>query len=315
LLTLLFSCSRRDLAAKYFEQALFFMPFTNPTPEYPKSRDFDYQSLMISDSTARGAKASSMVLWDSHRGRKDVILSGGNRDPNLATASALDMERLKALYPQRPWTPAPQPNIPQQGAPFLPGKRSGTGNATHPTQSCPKARASGLPVRPVPTVQSSGAPAANRTTKRWYSVPLDVDAQPQDIRAWPPCADGTRTITYCFENQDSYDSLHELLGLAFMKWAPAIHASALAFAPDEACTQGRPCLCSIPEVAEVTLRISLVNPSRRRKPLSTIGYKDRIIQNPRPSVPRHYILWPYTPGYFGLNAPLIFAHELGKQFL
>lgn len=300
LLTLNNSCKQPSLAEKYFENAVDFIPLQNSA--YPTSVDFDYGSLMIFDSFRGSIRPNGPTLWNIRNDPKTFIYTGGNPDPNRAGPSRMDTERIRALYPM------PQ----QQGPGAPPWKRSGTGNATHPTQSCPKAKASGLPVRPVPTVQSSGAPAANRTTKRWYSVPLDVEAQPQDIRAWPPRADGTRTINYCFENQDSYNSLHELLGLALMKWAPAIHASALAFAPDEACTQGRPCLCSTPEVAEVTLRISLANPSRRRKPLSTIGYKDRIIQNPRPSVPRHYILWPYTPGYFGLNAPLIFAHELGK---
>ena len=233
-----------------------------------------------------------------------LLYSGGNSDTNFAGPSTLDIASITALYP----APGPQQ---EPGAP--PWRRSGTGNATNPTQSCPTAGASGVPVRSVPTKQPSGAPAANRTTKRWYSVPLDMDAQPQDTRAWPPCADGTRTITYCFETQASYDSLNELLGLALIKWAPAMHTSALAFAPDSACTQGRLCLCSTPDVAEVTLRISLANPIQQRTPRSTIGYKDRIIQNPRPSVPRHYIMWPHLPGFFGLNAPLIFAHELGER--
>lgn len=167
--------------------------------------------------------------------------------------------------------------------------------------------------RAAPQQGPAGRPG-KRAVKQWSTVPEDHETQPQDVRAWPPGKDGSRTIHYCFEHQASYDSLHEILALALVKWVPAVHASALAFAPDPACSQG-PCLCSTRGVAEVTLRISLADPKKQRTPLSTVGYKDRIVENPHPNMPRHYIMWPYTPALFNLDAALVMAHELGKRLL
>ena len=159
---------------------------------------------------------------------------------------------------------------------------------------------------------TSGEPPKKPASKRWWSIPEEHETQPEDIRPWPPGEDGSRIITYCFENQASYDSLHEILALALVKWEPAVRASALAFAPDSACTSG-PCLCSAHGVAEVTLRISLVDPKKQQQPLSTMGYTDRIVENPYPNMPRNFIMWPYTPHFFGPNAVLVMAHELGER--
>ena len=162
--------------------------------------------------------------------------------------------------------------------------------------------------------QGPAGRSGNRAAKRWSTVPEDHETQPQDVRAWPPGEDGSRTIHYCFENQASYDSLHEILALALLKWAPAVQVSALAFAPDAACSQG-PCLCSTQGVAEVTLRISLADPKKQQAALTTVGYKDPIVENPHPNMPRHYIMWPYSPAFFRLDAALNMAHELGKSLL
>ena len=153
--------------------------------------------------------------------------------------------------------------------------------------------------------------SATSVEKRWWSVPEDHETQPEDRRPWPPGEDGSHTITYCFENQASYDSLHEILALALIKWEPAIQASALAFAPDSACNQV-PCLCITSVVAEVTLRISLADPKQQVSALATVGYIDRIVENPYTNLPRSHITWPRA---FGPDAALLMAHELGERLL
>jgi len=64
-----------------------------------------------------------------------------------------------------------------------------------------------------------------RVTKRWWTVPLDQETRPEDVRVWPPCADGTRTVTFCFENVDTYHTVIGILALALAKWAPAMRLS------------------------------------------------------------------------------------------
>lgn len=75
--------------------------------------------------------------------------------------------------------------------------------------------------RGAPQQGPAGRPG-KRAAKRWSTVPEDHETQPEDVRAWPPGKDGSRTIHYCFENQASYDSLREILALALLKWAPGV---------------------------------------------------------------------------------------------
>ncbi|KAM0708877.1 hypothetical protein Q7P35_002913 [Cladosporium inversicolor] len=85
------------------------------------------------------------------------------------------------------------------------------------------------------------------------------------------CKDGTRTINYCFEDASSHKELAQLFAKALAKWALAMHASSLIFAPDAACTgdlQSR-CLCGTPEVAETTLHTILGE--KCRGPGATVG--------------------------------------------
>jgi len=277
LLTLISRCNRRDLATKYFKQALNWMV----SEEYHQkkySKDFDLKSIMLYDSTTgRAPGADSYPLLTT---AGELIHIGGDADPEQAGISDLDIERVVELYTtesvESHSTPGGSKTVPQ-GSHSTPGK-----------------------------------PPGKSVTKRWWSVPEEHETQPEDIRPWPPREDGSSTITYCFENKASYDSLHELLALALAKWEPATQASALTFAPDSACTQG-PCLCSTLGVAEVTLRISLADPKHQQSPLSVVGYIDRIVEKPYPNMPRHYIMWPYTPRSFGPDAALAMAHELGKR--
>ena len=203
----------------------------------------------------------------------ELVYMGGDPDDEKAGISEGDIQRVVDLYPKE--------SVDSHSAPG----ESPPGPADPP----------GKPVE-----------------KRWWSIPEEHETQPEDIRPWPPGEDGSRTISYCFENQASYDSLHDVLALALVKWEPAIQASALAFAPDLACANG-PCLCSTHGVPEVTLRISLADPQKQQHPLSSVGYIDRIIEKPWPNLPRHYIMWPYTPYSFGPSAVLVMAHELGER--
>ena len=284
LLTPIFRCNRRELATKYFRQALNWM-IVRADPQKKLSRDLDYKSIMIYDSgVGRASDAEGYPLVTK---TGELIHIGGDPDPEQAGISDLDIERVVELYTTGPAEP---PSTPQD-LPSTPGASETMPQGSHPTP---------------------GVPSKKPVEKRWRSIPEEHETQPEDIRPWPPGEDGSRTIAYCFENQASYDSLHEILALALVKWEPAVQASALAFAPDSACTSG-PCLCSTHGVAEVTLRISLADPKKQQQPLSTMGYTDRIVKNPYPNMPRNFIMWPYTPHSFGPNAVLVMAHELGER--
>lgn len=278
LLTVSNRCSRRDLARRYYPQALRWMPYDEGRWNAQYSGPFDYASIMLFASDLDKANDAEGFPLMTTTG--DRIYLGGNADPEKAGISNLDIQRVVQLYPVRSTGSQPTPG----GSETMP-------QGSHPTPG-------ELPQKPV--------------EKRWWSVSEEHETKPEDIRPWPPGEDGSRTITYCFENQASYDSLHEILALALVKWEPAIQASALAFAPDSACTHG-PCLCSTHGVAEVTLRISLADPQQQPEPLSSIGYIDRIVEKPFPNLPRHYIMWPYTPYAFGPTAGLVMAHELGER--
>jgi hypothetical protein len=313
-LKLLASCTTPSLAEKHFKQAAAFMIQSDPTyPAGPIVNGFDFSSLMLYDSNVGkpdGQQASPLVIKNQLGPR---LLMGGNTDLNLAGPSESDIERVKALYP------APPPDIDSfnlhQGRGAPPGKRSGTGNATQSTQSCPKAGASGVPVRPVPTVQPSGAPAVNRTTKRWYSVPEAQDAAVEALRPWPPGQDGRRVVTWCFEDQASSDALGTLLAWGRQSWETVLHnpeEASLYFENDPACGAPRgPCLCTTNGVSEVSLRISMGRPGQTEFD-STLGYRDPIVANPHPNRPRHWLKWPSDVFFFGEAGGLMMAHLLGE---
>ena len=149
-------------------------------------------------------------------------------------------------------------------------------------------------------------------SKRWYSLGDDLVSPPGNQRAWPPGSDGHRTITYCYENVDAFNIMDYFFSRALDKWAPAIWASALLFAPDPACTQQGPCLCSAPDVEEVTLHLML-GPAGCRA-MSTIGYRDRISPKQDPGRPRHFVQWPPSDAQLteamGIRT---MTHELGKR--
>ena len=261
---------------------------------------------MIHDSSTGKAPGQPNYPLVSSGYHDEVLLTGGNADPNLARPSRLDIERVKTLYPARRANAPPAPR-----SPFgPPGKRSVIANATQSTQACRKVAVSGVPLGSVPTVQPSGAPAANRSTKRWYSVPLEQDAPAGVKRPWPGCNDGTRTINYCFEDEASHKELAELFAKGLAKWAPAMHVSSLVFAPDTACTSElhSRCLCRTPGIEEATLRIMLTEDG---SPQATAGYLPLSVAA-APGRPRHHIAWPNDPDLFGAGAHLIMAHEIGK---
>jgi hypothetical protein len=62
-------------------------------------------------------------------------------------------------------------------------------------------------------------------------------------------------------------------------------------------------------VDEATLHIILTETAG---PEATVGYLPPLVTKHDPSKPRNYIVWPSDPGFFGMAAPLMMAHEIGK---
>lgn len=160
-MTLISSCTRFDLAFRYFNQATSFIPFADNA--YPVSDQFDYKSLMVFDSwvgRAPGTKAYPLV---SSGTSAELILTGGSADPKYAHPSRLDIKRVMELCPKR---------IRQQIAGARPGRRSAAVNNTEPEQQWSKVEGPGgfsTIVGPGPTAQPTKAPQAKSPTKRWYS--------------------------------------------------------------------------------------------------------------------------------------------------
>ena len=145
-------------------------------------------------------------------------------------------------------------------------------------------------------------------TRRWFSIPEEHEVAPGYWRPWPLGQDGSRTITYCFENIDSYQGLHQIFDLGLAKWEPAMRVSALKSAPDPACQQ-EPCLCDEPDVGEGTLHIELT--SGDRDAATSLGYRGPDF-NIGPNEHRNYLRWPTNdPEFFGPLSPLLMAHEIG----
>ena len=317
LLTLPASCKSRQLARKYFRQAADFMPVH--FPKYSagplngiaqRARAWDVRSLMIFDPMVGRAPGQQDYPLVPIKDDIEVII-GGNANPDLAGPSDLEIERLSALYPPPP-PPIESFNFQQEPA-GLPGKRSSPANATQSTEQWLKVEGPGgftTTIGPVRTEQPTEAPATNRSTKRWYSVPLEEDAPAGAKRPWPACDDGIRTINYCFEDAASHKELAELFAKALAKWARAMQVSSLVFAPDAACTgelQNR-CLCSTSGVADTTLHIMLTEDGGAE---ATVGYLPPSVAV-SPGRARHHLVWPADPDFFGASASLIMAHEIGK---
>jgi hypothetical protein len=255
-----------------------FIPFSDPIPVYPKSRDFDYNSLMMFDSTTGTGGGAKRPLWDNRFGDKRSI------DSNRPGASRLDIERVAALYPV-----APQPSASQEAS------------LAAPTPPAPPAPSGLL------------GPLENQITKRWYSVPEAQNAALEVPKPWPPGIDGLRTITYCFENQASLNALGPVLfPWGCSTWSgQLLEDSSLKFNWDFACRDMR-CLCSTPGVSEVSLRVSLARQGETAFD-ATLGYTDPIVPNPNPGKPRHYIRWPAESQFFGDAGGLMMGHLLGER--
>lgn len=145
--------------------------------------------------------------------------------------------------------------------------------------------------------------------KRWCSVVEDHEVAHAHVRPWPLGHDGSRTITYCFEDIESYHGLNHIFELGLAKWEPAMRLSVLRVAPDPTCEQ-EPCLCDEPDVDDGTLRIGLVQGNQPAA--GSIGYKG-LDHEITPNKPRNYLRWPTDdPFFFGTLAPLLMAHELGQ---
>lgn len=72
---------------------------------YEKSRDFDFDSIMIYSSFAGGEHlatsnlAQAVMTRRGPNGQPAAIHQGGSHDPRLARPSQGDIDRVKALYP------------------------------------------------------------------------------------------------------------------------------------------------------------------------------------------------------------------------
>lgn len=127
LLTLSTSCTRVELARKYFVQAAGWMPDVDDVFEVnlQHSKPFDYKSIMIYGSKigrAQGADGYPLVTTDG-----DVIHMGGDADPEQARISDLDIERVKELYPKE----SKDPHSPSAASPSTPGELETKGFIRH----------------------------------------------------------------------------------------------------------------------------------------------------------------------------------------
>ena len=320
LLTLPASCKNRQIAKEYFTQAADFMPVTYP--RYPtgplsgsKAMNPDFSSLMIFDPMVGRAAGQQDYPLVPIRDDVEVII-GGNANPALAGPSDLEVQRLSALYPPPP-PPIGSFNF-QHGFAGPAGKRSSPANATQSTEQWLKVEGPGgftTTIGPVRTEQPTEAPATNRSTKRWYSVPDSQNAALEVPKPWPPEEDGRRVIRWCHEDEASMDALGIILAWGRWTWENRLHypeEASLFFGNDLACAEPlSDCLCSTPGVSDETLRISLSQDEESQFD-ATLGYRDPIVANPDPSKPRHWLHWPSDPEFFGDAGGLMMGHLLGE---
>lgn len=229
---------------------------------------------MLFDSNTGTSSNRNPVLWDNRRDdKRDLIFPGGNRDPNLAVASALDIERVTALYPAS----APQGNAPQQAPPGPPAPFGAPG------------------------------PLGKQITKRWHSIP----AGPQVWRANPMCA-GYTYISYCFQDQASSRDFGDLFLRGLAKWAPALRGSGLNFVPDLACLQS-PCLCTAQGVGEATLRIMLSQHGDAWPSTTLGYTDPQPgVPTLHPCLPHNFIIWPADADRFLERGALYMAQQIGE---
>jgi hypothetical protein len=267
-LTLLASCGDHELARKYFPPASPYLPDPYKVARFHKSGYFDYGSITIyPSSNAKTGDPDPNPKYVLKTIGGDLIFMGGHSNPEHAGLSQLDVARVTALYPIKHVNPQSIQNKP-------PGKRSSDANADA------------------------------QVAKRWFSIPADQKIEvPGGRRLWPKSGDGRHIVSYCFEDAESHHYLKDVFNKALAKWAPAIRASSLTFAPDAACTGqqwlGR-CLCSRDGVSLDTLRIQAIDGVDSD---ATCGYTDR------PDGLRNILRFNKEHNKW---SPLYLAHELGK---
>jgi hypothetical protein len=268
-----------------------------------QSTRFDYKSIMIYNSLLGESK--DRPLYRTLSG--DLVWAGGNADPELAGLSQLDIERVAVLYPKQHVNPPKNP----------PGKRSSDANALEATFPGELATTTTpVPIyspRPANDSSASQMPADTQVAKRWFSLPTPEEAlqmQPDVFRLWPKCG-GVSVVTYCFEDENTYNHLNLVFLEGVAKWTRAVTESSLGFAPDSACfgELGSPCLCSSAGVNEVTVHIRISLDHRFR---STFGYLDPSVPKINANMPRHFLEVGVAAEYTLEFMSLMIAHRLGE---
>ena len=113
-LQLITSCGSDNLAEKYFPQVRPYLPRSEQAPRFRASEKFDYNYIMIYNSYI--GRAPDMQRWPLLIAQDELLYTGGNKDPNLAGPSPMDIERVAKLYPR-------QIVAPQQAPGGQPGKQ------------------------------------------------------------------------------------------------------------------------------------------------------------------------------------------------
>lgn len=107
------SCTQPPLGARYFSQAVAYMPRPEVARLFETSPRLDMGSLMLFPSSmGRALDALSYPLLTA---RDDIIYLDGNPDASRSGLSRGEIDRVMALYPRRR-------GAPQQGPAGRPGK-------------------------------------------------------------------------------------------------------------------------------------------------------------------------------------------------
>ena len=275
------------LAQRYYKEAMNWLPYNEGQWNMKYSGPSDAASIMMFASDVdKNPRVQDFPLVTTG-GRRIYI--GGNPDPGKAGISNLDIQRVLELYPIQSVGSRAAP----EGAPSTPGNSDSMPEDSH---------------------WSTGQSPGKAVTKRWWSVKEDYLAEDNKPRAWPGSGDGSRIVTYCFQDQRAWDNLGPLFTRALDKWDVAMRVSSLEFAPDTACRQV-PCLCTTPNVADTSLHIMQAQEGVQMSlAVSTMGYRNHNIPV-QAGMPRHYVLWPANTNLFGSPAQgiLMMAHELGER--
>jgi hypothetical protein len=269
------------------------------------STRFDYKSIMIYSSLPD--ENNDRPLYKTRSG--DLVWQGGNANPELGGPSQLDIERVAVLYPKQHVNPPKNP----------PGKRSTDANALEAASLGELTTT----ITPVPTdsprlandSSASQMPADTQVAKRWFSLPNSREALQTgwEINGlWPECGD-VHIVTYCFEDELTYNHLNLVFLEGVAKWTRAVTFSSLGFAPNPACfgELGSPCLCNSVGLDEVTVHIRM-SPDHTFR--STFGYLDPSVPRIHPNDPRHFLDIGVAEGYSLAHMSLMIAHRLGEMF-